>query len=123
MPLLYTGLKIQVYSSIFRFVKIQLGILDNFSELLSVPQAINNGHSFKSKVQWDVPFFIRIPLRMMVFPNGGFGFFLPRSPQNFDPSYKFVKGADKKRTQVQIPIIFRGVQIKNGTSQPMTRQW
>ena len=57
------------------------------------------------------------------FLNRGFGFFLQRIPQNFDPSDKFFKGANKKRTQVQIPIIFRGVQIKNGTSQPMTRQW
>ena len=55
--------------------------------------------------------------------QGGFGFFLQRSPQNFNPSGKFFKAADKKRTQVQIPVIFRGVQIKNGTSQPMTRQW
>ena len=46
-----------------------------------------------------------------------------KSPQNFDPSDKFFKAADKKRTRVQIPVIFRGVQVKNGTSQPMTRQW
>lgn len=56
------------------------------------------------------------------FEQGGFGFFLQRSPQNFNPLDKFFKGADKKRTRVQIPVIFRGVQIKNGTSQPMTRQ-
>ena len=58
------------------------------------------------------------------------GFFEPggsdfsfKEAQNFNPLDKFFKGADKKRTRVQIPIIFRGVQIKNGTSQPMTRQW
>ena len=49
--------------------------------------------------------------------QGGFGFFLPRSPQNFDHSDKFFKGTDKKRTRVQVPVIFRRLQIKNGTSQ------
>ena len=51
----------------------------------------------------DVPFCIHRPLRMRGFRIGGggggeFRFFLPKSPQNFDPSDKFFKGAHRERT-------------------------